>query len=201
MRPHLPASRPLALWALIIVGLLCAGPLRLIAQTPPRDTTTHAADSARKAVTPGTLDSTKLAGNLAIPGLDLPVLFNLRIESKSERDRNLRCNSADLAQVNNQISSASGCNGKFLFPPNFDFKGTLKSAGTIGDRFHVNVDYDMQREFDASNTVSLYYEGKPNDHLQRFDVGNIDFTPPPSRFLTSSLPSGNYGFQSTWKFG
>ncbi len=198
MRPHLPASRPLALWALIIVGLLCAGPLRLIAQTPPRDTTTHAADSARKAATP---DTSKLVGNLAIPGLELPVLFNLRIESKSERDRNLRCNSVDLAQVNNQISSASGCNGKFLFPPNFDFKGTLKSAGTIGDRFHVNVDYDMQREFDASNTVSLYYEGKPNDHLQRFDVGNIDFTPPPSRFLTSSLPSGNYGVQSTWKFG
>ncbi|HEY4217100.1 MAG TPA: cell surface protein SprA [Gemmatimonadaceae bacterium] len=203
MRPQFPATRHLALCALVSVGLLSANARRSHAQTPPpasqtppRDTT-HA-DTTHKPAAP---DTNKLVGNVAIPGLDLPVLFNLRIESKSERDRNLRCNSAELAQVSSQISSASGCNGKFLFPPNFDFKGSLKSAGTIGDRFHVNVDYDMQREFDASNTVSLYYQGKPSDHLQRVDVGNIEFTPPPSRFLTSSLPSGNYGLQSTWKFG
>ena len=59
----------------------------------------------------------------------------------------------------------------------------------------------MQREFDASNTFSLYYEGKPGERLQRVDVGNINFVPPPSRFLTSSLPSGNYGIQVTNQFG
>ena len=150
---------------------------------------------------PADTDTTRRAGNLAIPGFDLPVQFNLRIESKSERDRNLRCNSVEFAQTSAQFSSASGCNARFLFPPNFDFKGTLKSAGVVADRFHVNVDYDMQREFDASNTVALYYEGKPGAHLQRFDLGNINFTPPSSRFLTSSLPSGNYGFQTAWQFG
>jgi cell surface protein SprA len=150
---------------------------------------------------PADTDTTRRAGNIAIPGLDLPVQFNLRVESKSERDLNLRCNSVEFAQINTQLSSASGCRAKFLLPPNFDFRGTLKSAGTIGDQFHVNVDYDMNREFDASNTVSLYYEGKPGAHLQRLDVGNINFTPPASRFLTSSLPSGNYGFQSAWQFG
>jgi cell surface protein SprA len=77
----------------------------------------------------------------------------------------------------------------------------LKSAGTIADQFHVNVDYDAGREFDASNVVSLYYEGKPGSHLRRVDVGNISFAPPSSRFLTSSLPSGNYGAQAIAQFG
>jgi cell surface protein SprA len=186
VRPIHSLTRALALWATICSATASAA---LHAQTPPRDSASRARDS------------TRLAGNIAIPGFDLPVQFNLRIESRTERDRNLRCNSVELAQINAQISSQSGCNAKFLLPPNFDFKGTLKSAGTVGDRFHVNVDYDMQREFESSNTVSLYYEGKPGAHLQRLDVGNINFTPPSSRFLTSSLPSGNYGLETQWKFG
>jgi hypothetical protein len=207
VRTHFPATpsfahRTRVISLLVCVQALCAALAH--AQTPPpQDTTAKRADSTRRVVMPrppADTDTTRRAGNIAIPGLDLPVQFNLRVESKSERDRNLRCNSVELAQINAQIASQSGCNAKFLVP-NFDFKGTLKSAGTIGDQFHVNVDYDMQREFDASNTVELYYEGKPGARLQRVDVGNINFTPPPSRFLTSSLPSGNYGFQSTWKFG
>ena len=35
----------------------------------------------------------------------------------------------------------------------------------------------------------------------RVDVGNINFAPPSSRFLTSSLPSGNYGVQAIAQFG
>ena len=152
---------------------LAAGPTLLHAQTPPRDTTA-------RSTTP----------------FDLPVRLDLRLEAKAERDQNLRCNSLEAAQ----ISSLSGCNAGFLFPsliPRF----VLKSAGTIADQFHVNVDYDAGREFDASNVVSLYYEGKPGSHLRRVDVGNISFAPPSSRFLTSSLPSGNYGAQAIAQFG
>jgi cell surface protein SprA len=141
-------------------------------------------------------DSTHRAGSVVIPGTELPVQVNLRIESKTERDLKLRCNSTESAQ----ISAVSGCNAGFL-PPALDFKGTFKAAGTIGDRMHVNVDYDMQREFDASQTVSAYYEGAPGSAWQRVDVGNIAFAPPPSRFMTSSLPSGNYGIQLTNQFG
>src|SRR4051812_13773974 len=113
-----------------------------------------------------------------------------------ERDRNLRCNSLEASQ----ISSLSGCNARFLFP-NLIPRFVLKSAGTVADQFHVNVDYDAGREFESSNVVSLYYEGKPGAHLKRVDVGNISFAPPSSRFLTSSLPSGNYGVQTTSQFG
>jgi len=145
---------------------------------------------------PADTDTVTKAGAIVIPGSDLPVEVNLRLEAKTERDRNLRCNSVEAAQA----SALSGCHAGFL-PPTLGFNGTIKSAGMVGDRVHVNVDYDMNREFDASQTVSLYYEGKPGEKLQRVDVGNISFVPPSSRFITSSLPSGNYGIQITNQFG
>ncbi|HEX8945198.1 MAG TPA: cell surface protein SprA [Gemmatimonadaceae bacterium] len=145
---------------------------------------------------PADTDSVKKAGAIVIPGSELPVQVNLRLEAKTERDRNLRCNSVEAAQV----SALSGCGAGFL-PPTLGFNGTIKSAGMVGDRVHVNVDYDMNREFDASQTLSLYYEGKPGERLQRVDVGNISFAPPASRFITSSLPSGNYGIQITNQLG
>jgi cell surface protein SprA len=145
---------------------------------------------------PADTDSVSKAGAIVIPGSDLPVQVNLRLEGKTERDRNLRCNSVEAAQA----SALSGCNAGFL-PPTLGFNGTIKSAGMVGDRVHVNVDYDMNREFDASQTVSLYYEGKPGERVQRVEVGNINFVPPASRFITSSLPSGNYGIQITNQFG
>ena len=176
------------------------GPGRADAQVaPPRDTSRTSQDSTRRVSMPrppADSNSTRRPGTFVVPGLDIPVDFNLRVEGKTERDRNLRCNSLEAVQ----ISALSGCNAGFL-PWNLDFKGTLKTAGVVGDRVHVNVDYDMQREFDASNTVSLYYEGDSSARFRRVDVGNIAFVAPASRFMTSSLPSGNYGIQLTNQFG
>lgn len=131
-----------------------------------------------------------------IPGLDLPLELNLRIEGKKERDRNLVCTSLEAIQA----SAVSGCNAGFL-PLAIQPTVSIKSAGVIADRWHVNIDYDMQREFDASNSLSLYYEGTPGSRWQRVDIGNVAFTPPPSRYLSSNLPTGNYGFQVTNQFG
>ncbi|MEO8945133.1 MAG: cell surface protein SprA, partial [Gemmatimonadaceae bacterium] len=66
---------------------------------------------------------------------------------------------------------------------------------------HVNVDYDSQREFDASNTISIAFDGKPNEFLQKLEVGNVTFQPPPSRFITAAIPSGNYGVQAVANLG
>jgi len=126
----------------------------------------------------------------------LPFQLNIRTEAKSERFQNLRCSSADQTQ----ISVISGCSTSFLAPA-IDAKWSLKASGLVGERFNVNIDYDAQREFDASNVFSLQYVGKPGEHVQRFDVGNIAFAPPPSRFVTSALPSGNFGAQGLFQFG
>ncbi|HVE36109.1 MAG TPA: cell surface protein SprA [Gemmatimonadaceae bacterium] len=185
--------------ALTTTGALGGAAMARGQVAPPRDTARTRQDSTRKVVMPrppADSDSTRRPGTFVVPGLDIPVDFNLRIEGKTERDRNLRCNSLEAVQ----ISALSGCNAGFL-PWNLDFKGTLKTAGIVGDRVHVNVDYDMQREFDASNTVSLFYEGDSSARFRRVDVGNIAFVAPASRFMTSSLPSGNYGIQLTNQFG
>jgi hypothetical protein len=126
----------------------------------------------------------------------LPLELNLRVEGKKERDRNLVCTNLEAIQT----SAVSGCNAGFL-PWSLQPTVSIKSAGVVADRWHVNVDYDMQREFDASNSLSLYYEGTPGSRWQRVDVGNVTFTPPPSRFLSTNLPTGNYGLQVTNQFG
>jgi cell surface protein SprA len=141
-------------------------------------------------------DTTKHSGILGIPGTDsLPFRLNLRIEAKTERDRNLACTSLEAAQVN----TLTGCNAGFLWPqPEAQF--SLKSLGTLG-RGHVDIDYDSQREFDASNTFSLSYQGQAGDRLQRVDAGIFSFAAPPSRFMTSTAPAGNYGVLVTHQFG
>ena len=65
----------------------------------------------------------------------------------------------------------------------------------------VNVDYDSQREFDASNNIFIKYQGKEKEKLQTLEVGNVSFVTPTSRFLTSGIPSNNYGVQATGLWG
>jgi cell surface protein SprA len=146
------------------------------------------ADSARKA----SPDSTKIT-DLFGQKTDLGFQFNGRFESKLEQDQNNRC-------VSSQFYTATGqCNASFQ--PVFDFQFGVKTSGTFADRVHVNVDYNSTREFDASNNISLYYEGKKDDWLQRVDVGNVSFDVPASRFITVGIPQGNYGIQAVAKFG
>jgi cell surface protein SprA len=180
---------------LVVCALLAPGLLG--AQTLPRDTA-RTSDTTRQIVLPrppADTDTTRRTNLLGIPGTDaLPIQFNLRTESKTERDRNLSCNTVENAQVN----ALTGCRGGFI--TGFDSKAAIKANGTIG-RVNVNIDYDMQREFDASNSFSLSYQGDKGDKLQRVDVGNITFTAPSSRFITPTLPSGNYGIQAVNQFG
>ncbi|HEY7877059.1 MAG TPA: hypothetical protein VIC55_02470, partial [Gemmatimonadaceae bacterium] len=136
---------------------------------------------------------TGITSNLFGPNSDLSLQFNTRIEAKGEQTVNERCNSSQYS------SPLFSCRGQLT--PDFNFQFQIKSGGTVADRFHVDVDYDSQREFDASNNVSLYYQGNPGDKIQRVEVGNVSFVAPPSRFITSAVPSGNYGVQAIGQFG
>ena len=124
---------------------------------------------------------------------DLAIQFNARIEAKTERNKNERCASSQLFAV------GSGCRGSFQ--PNFDFQFDIKTGGVVADRIHVDVDYDSKREFDASNNINVYYQGKPDEIVHRLEVGNVSFAPPPSRFITAGIPSGNYGLQAIGQVG
>ena len=166
-----------------VAGFPVENPLRTgAAAGAPLDTITP--DSARA---PSRLES--LFGEYADLGLQL----QSRLEAKLERNRNERCISSQF------LNPVSNCQG--TFQPQFDFQFNVRTGGVVAERVHVNVDYDSQREFDASNNISVYYEGKTDELLQRIEVGNVSFQPPPSRFITGGIPSGNYGIQASGQLG
>ncbi|MFL5954850.1 MAG: cell surface protein SprA [Gaiellaceae bacterium] len=156
---------------------------------------------ARPRLTPRTAADTNAIGLPTAPAesqpaneyADLALKLNTRLEAKGERAQTTPCLTIDLT------SAFSGCRSPIA--PSVDFQFNILSAGVLADRVHVDIDYDSQREFDASNNLSIYYAGKPNEVLQRIEVGNVTFAPPPSRFITGGIPSGNYGVQALGQVG
>ena len=134
--------------------------------------------------------STDILGEIGQLGINL----NSRLESKLQRSRNERCTTNQLTIIGNN------CAGSGLLP-SFDFNFNVRTGGVVADRIFVNVDFDSQREFDASNNISVRYQGKTDELLQQFEIGNVTFQPPASRYLTSGIPSGNYGVQATGQIG
>ncbi len=73
--------------------------------------------------------------------------------------------------------------------------------GTLLDRVHVAVDYDASREFDASNSIRIFYEGEPGEFVRRFELGDVSLALPTSQFLTRAIPSGNWGVRALGQAG
>jgi len=120
--------------------------------------------------------------------------LNLRLELKADQFRNLRCTSQEL-----QLT-LSGCSSGFpTITPNPQY--ALRSAGVVGQRLHVDVDFDSQREFDANNNLHVWYEGLEDEVLRRVEAGNVTFQAPPSRFITAAIPANNFGIQAIAQVG
>ena len=132
------------------------------------------------------------AGDIIAEHSDLSLQLNARMELRAEKNQNERCAIGSVQQV-------FDCQSNFL--PITDFQFNARSGGVVAERVHVDVDYDTQREFDGSNNISVNYEGKPNELVQRIELGNVTFQPPASRFITAGIPSGNYGLQAVMKLG
>ncbi|HYD51828.1 MAG TPA: cell surface protein SprA, partial [Gemmatimonadaceae bacterium] len=133
-------------------------------------------------------DTTR-AGTFA--GLDIDL--QTRIEARGERLVDHRCVPGNLN------GPVAGC--RTSLTPTVDLQFALKSAGDVAERFRVNVDFDSQREFDASNHLSVAYEGKPGSRLRRVELGNVAFATPSTRFLGAAVPAGNYGLQAEAQLG
>ena len=94
----------------------------------------------------------------------------------------------------------SGCRGGFK-APSLDNQVSLRSSGLLGQRVHVNVDLDTERDYTANNNVQIYYEGLQDEIVRRIDVGTVVFQPPPSRFITAAVPANNFGVNATFEIG
>ncbi len=137
-------------------------------------------------------DSSQSANKRLLKRSDLNLEVDGRFEFRGEKTETNRCRGAFFV-------AASGCRG--AFEPVMDFQYAIRSHGVAADRLHVNIDYDSQREFDASNTISMEYRGRTSQFLQRLELGNVTFEAPPSRFISGAIPLGNYGLQATARVG
>ncbi|MBI2407928.1 MAG: hypothetical protein HYV19_06490, partial [Gemmatimonadetes bacterium] len=158
-----------------LAACILALPLAAQSQGVPADTARRRqpADTSR-GKQPADTARRQQAADLFGPYADLGLILNGRLESRINRTKNERCISSQL------FSLASQCKG--TFQPLFDFQFDVRTGGVVADRVHLNVDYDSKREFDASNNIQVYYEGKGNEVLQKLQVGNVTFQPPTSRF-------------------
>jgi hypothetical protein len=125
---------------------------------------------------------------------DLNLQVNSRFELRFDRLRNLRCTPSEVNQL------GSGCRGGFN-PPRFEPQFNVRSGGVVGQRIDVNVDYDTEREFEASNNIRVFYQGLPDEILRRVEVGNVTFQAPASRFITGGIPANNFGLQAQGQLG
>ena len=146
-------------------------------------------------------DTTPAAGapsNQILGGLekyaDLSLDGQARLDVRTERVHNERCTAADA-----NIPDA-GCTGG-IRAPRLENQISVRSGGTIGQRVHVNVDYDADRDFSANNNIQVYYEGLTDEVVQRIEVGTVTFRPPPSRFLTAAVPRTNFGVNGVFELG
>ena len=120
------------------------------------DTLRRAApDTARRvdAPAPPARTPTQAAPASFGPHADLGLDVHARIEAKGEQHKNERCDGSQQSQL-----VAHGC--RDAVPARLQLP-VLAPQQRHGRRpRHVNVDYDTQREFDASNAINVYYEGK-----------------------------------------
>jgi hypothetical protein len=83
--------------------------------------------------------------------------------------------------------------------PEFQLRAVAR--GTISERVHVDVDFDQTREFDATNNLSVYYEGKADEILRFVELGQVTLPLPRSRFISQAVPAGNFGVRSDARLG
>ena len=125
---------------------------------------------------------------------DLSLDGQAKLDIRTERVRNERCTAEDANLPD------AGCRGGIRLP-RLENQISVRSAGTISQRVHVNVDYDADRDFTAANNIQVYYEGLPDEIVRRVEVGTVTFRPPASRFLTAAVPQTNFGVNGLFEVG
>ena len=99
---------------------------------------------------------------------DLTLDGQARLEIRTDRVREERCTPAL------SVDPSSGCRGSFR-TPSLDNQVSIRSTGVLGQRVHVNVDFDTEREYTSNNEVQIFYEGLQDEIVRRVDIGSVTF--------------------------
>jgi len=122
---------------------------------------------------------------------------DLELEVDGSGQMNSRWQSFDPCTIN--VGQKCNAGAAPTITPEFQLRALAR--GTISDRFHVNVDFDQTREFNATNDLSVFYEGKPGEILEFAEVGQVTLPLPRSQYLSRGIPAGNFGFRSDVRLG
>ncbi len=122
---------------------------------------------------------------------------DLEIEVDGSGQMNSRWQSFDPCTIN----VGQKCNAGAVPTVTPEFQLRALARGTISERFHVNVDFDQTREFNATNDLNVYYEGKPGEILEFAEVGQVTLPLPRSRYISRGIPAGNFGFRADARLG
>lgn len=188
LAPYLPPALVAAAWEDSLRRSL-PDLRRLLPPAPPAEL----AGAPPPSLGPQTFQSTGASGFLG-QYAQIGLTLNLRMELRADQFRNLNCTAFERQQV------LSGCTAKFpTITPTPQY--AIRGGGVVGQRLHLNLDFDSQREFDANNQIQVWYEGLEDEILKRVEVGNVTFQAPPSRFISAAIPANNFGVQAIAQLG
>ncbi len=77
----------------------------------------------------------------------------------------------------------------------------LKILGTVGTKLDLAVDFNSARELDSKQFITATYTGAEDEVLKKVQIGDIQPTIPPSRFLAGGVPRGTFGAQAQAQLG
>jgi hypothetical protein len=99
------------------------------------------------------------------------------------------------------VGTGQQCNAGAVpdIAPEFQLRAVAR--GTISERVHVDVDFDQTREFDATNNLNVYYEGKQDEILRFVELGQVSLPLPSSRYISQAIPAGNFGVRGDARLG
>ncbi|PIE53068.1 hypothetical protein CSA37_02925 [Candidatus Fermentibacteria bacterium] len=64
----------------------------------------------------------------------------------------------------------------------------VRLDGTIGEKIHVAVDHDSQRQIGSDYSVSLSYDGEEEEIIQSIELGDVNLSITGPEFISYSIP-------------
>ena len=80
----------------------------------------------------------------------------------------------------------------------FDQKIIMNVAGSIGDKFALDISYNTEATFDFENQTKLEYTGKEDEIIKKIEVGNVSM-PLPGSLINGSMSL--FGLKTELQFG
>lgn len=101
-------------------------------------------------------------------------------------------------QINSNQNPLYNTKQRSQFNFNFDQRIQMNLTGSIGDKLKISTNYNTDAQFQFENQIKLDYTGKPDEIIQKIEVGTVSFP------LNTTLITGTealFGIKTKLKFG